>query len=216
MKDNTIGSIRESYDRLVAEYARRIYDELQHKPFDRELLSRFASQVAKQGDVCDIGCGPGHVTRYLREAGVAAFGVDLSPGMLKEARRLNPDIFFREADMTDLDLPDETLVGIAAFYSIVNLSEETLLLAFREMERVLKPGGQLLLAFHVGHGVTGEDELWGNPISMDFFFYQPSEIRRHIEAAGLAIEEIVEREPYPAVEYPSRRAYIFARKKGTA
>jgi hypothetical protein len=48
---------------------------------------------------------------------------------------------------------------------------------------------------------------------MDFFLLQPSAIRQYLEAAGLAVEEIVEREPYaPEVEYQSRRAYVFARK----
>ncbi len=65
----------------------------------------------------------------------------------------------------------------------------------------------------MGDGVTGKDELWGHPISMDFFFYQPTEIRSHLEEAGFAIEDIFEREPYPPeLEYQSRRAYIFARK----
>jgi len=47
---------------------------------------------------------------------------------------------------------------------------------------------------------------------MDFLFFQPAEIKLGLEAAGFTIEEIIEREPYPDVEYPSRRAYIFARK----
>jgi hypothetical protein len=47
---------------------------------------------------------------------------------------------------------------------------------------------------------------------MDFLLFQPSEIKAGLEAAGLTVEEVVEREPYPEVEYPSRRAYIFARK----
>ena len=47
---------------------------------------------------------------------------------------------------------------------------------------------------------------------MDFFLFQPSEIRRHLETAGLEIDEVIERDPYPEVEYQSRRAYIFARK----
>jgi hypothetical protein len=51
---------------------------------------------------------------------------------------------------------------------------------------------------------------------MDFFLFEPSAIRQHVEDAGLAIEEIIEREPYaPEVEYQSRRAYIFARKPGS-
>lgn len=115
-----------------------------------------------------------------------------------------------------LDLPDGTLAGITAFYAIVNIPQESLLLVFREMERVLQPGGLLLLAFHTGDEVLHEDELWGRSVSLDFFLFQPSEIRQYVEGAGLAIAEIIEREPYPPeVEYQSRRAYIFARKLGS-
>jgi len=81
---------------------------------------------------------------------------------------------------------------------------------------VLQPGGLLLLAFHTGDEILQEKELWGRPISMDFFLFQPSAIRQYLEVAGLGIEEIIEREPYaPEVEYQSRRAYVFARKPGS-
>jgi SAM-dependent methyltransferase len=212
MDDPTTNSIRESYDRLAEEYARRISDELQHKPLDRALLDRFAKQTRGQGDVCDMGCGPGHVARYLRDAGASVFGLDLSPAMLEQARKLNPDIPFREGNMMSLGIQDGTLAGIAAFYAIVNIPRQSLPLIFREMERVLRPGGLLLLAFHAGDEVLHEDELWGQKISMDFLFFQPSEIKLDLQTAGFAIEEIVERDPYPDVEYQSRRAYIFARK----
>lgn len=213
MNDNRTQSIRESYDRLADEYARRIFSELQHKPLDRELLDRFAAKVVGRGEVCDMGCGPGQVARYLRDAGATVFGLDLSPRMLEQARQFSPDISFREGNMMSLDLPDRTLAGIAAFYAIVNIPEKSLLSVFWEMQRVLQPGGLLLLAFHSGDEILHEDELWGRPISMDFFLFQPQAIRRYIEAAGFAIEEIIERGPYsPEVEYQSRRAYIFARK----
>jgi len=211
MNDPT-NSIRESYDRLAEEYARRIADELQHKPLDRELLDRFARETKGDGDVCDMGCGPGHVARYLRDAGAAVFGLDLSPRMLQQARKLNPDILFREGNMLSLDLADGTLAGIAAFYAIVNIPRQSLPLVFQEFQRVLRPDGLLLLAFHMGHEIIREEELWGQKISMDFFLLQPSEIKFGLDAAGLTVEEVVEREPYPDVEYPSRRAYIFARK----
>src|SRR5579863_492371 len=153
MNDDPTNSIRQSYDRLAEEYTRRIADELRHKPLDRELLDRFAKQTKGRGEVCDMGCGPGHVARYLRDAGASVFGLDLSPGMLEQARKLNPDISFREGNMLALDIPDGTLAGITAFYAIVNIPKQSLPVVFREFQRVLRPGGRLLLAFHAGNEV---------------------------------------------------------------
>ena len=213
MNDSVTHSTRESYDRLANEYARRMFHELQHKPIDRELLDRFAAKVGRRGEICDMGCGPGQVARYLRDAGETVFGLDLSPQMLEQARQYNPDISFREGNMLSLDLTSGTLAGIAAFYAIVNIPKESLPLVFREMRRVLQPGGPLLLAFHCGDEILHADELWGRPVAIDFFFFQPLAIRQYLEAAGFAVEEIVERDPYsPEVEHQSRRAYIFARK----
>ena len=105
------------------------------------------------------------------------------------------------------------VAGIVAFYAIVNICKESLPSVFREFFRVLQAGGLLLLAFHIGDEAPHYDKLWGHPVSLDFFYFQPSEIRHLLEAAGFTIEEIVEREPYaPDVEHQSRRAYIAARK----
>jgi hypothetical protein len=114
--------------------------------------------------------------------------------------------------MMALDLADASLAGIAAFYAIVNIPKKSLPVIFGQMLRVLVPGGLLLLAFHTGDEVLQENELWGQPITMNFLLLPPGEIRRGLEDAGFSIEEIVERPPYPEVEYPSHRAYIFARK----
>ena len=213
MNRQLTNSIRDSYNRLANEYTTHLFGELQNKPLDRELLNRFASEVKGRGEVCDMGCGPGHVARYLNQAGVNVFGLDLSPGMLEQARTLNSGIPFREGNMLALELGDRVLAGITAFYAIVNLPEGSLPLVFREMRRVLQPGGLLLLAFHTGDEVVRVQEMWGQPVAMDFFFFQPSAVRRDLEAAGLEVEEIIEREPYPPeVEHQSRRAYIFARR----
>src|SRR5258708_3334572 len=118
MDGESIQSIRESYDRIADEYALRIFNELQHKPLDQDLLNRFAAEISERGQVCDMGCGPGHVARYLRDAGTIVFGLDLSEKMLEQARRLNPDISFRQGNMMALHLEDRTLAGIAAFYEI--------------------------------------------------------------------------------------------------
>jgi trans-aconitate methyltransferase len=68
--DQIPNEVEDSYDRVAKEYATRIFRELNHKPLDRELLDRFALRVHGIGPVCDLGCGPGHVARYLHERGV--------------------------------------------------------------------------------------------------------------------------------------------------
>jgi 2-polyprenyl-3-methyl-5-hydroxy-6-metoxy-1,4-benzoquinol methylase len=78
-----------SYDAVANEYVRRISGELQHKPLDRALLERFGTVVRDRGPVCDLGCGPGHVARYLKERGVEVVGYDLAPKMVEAARILN-------------------------------------------------------------------------------------------------------------------------------
>jgi SAM-dependent methyltransferase len=213
MTDHIASSIRESYDELADVYARELYTELEHKPLDRQLLDRFASQIPGKGKVWDMGCGPGHVTRYLHSAGVEVSGLDLSPRMVEIARQLNPAILFSVANMMSLDLRDGQLAGICAFYAIVNTPKESLPLVFREMARVLQPGGAVLLAFHVGDEVIHLEELWGKHISLDFFFFRIEDIQQYLLSAGLEVEEIIKRSPYgPNVEHQSRRAYVFARK----
>jgi ubiquinone/menaquinone biosynthesis C-methylase UbiE len=212
MDEQTLQTIRNSYDRVADEYAKHIFSELGGKPLDRELLTRFAVQTRGKGKVCDMGCGPGHVARFLHEAGADVFGLDLSPAMLEQARQLNPAIEFHEGNLLALDLLDASLAGITAFYAIVNLPREAIPQAFREMARVLKPGGLLLLAHHIGEQTVHRDEWWDRPINMDFHFLDPLRVQRDLEEAGLAVEEIFERAPYaPDVEHQSRRAYIFAR-----
>jgi ubiquinone/menaquinone biosynthesis C-methylase UbiE len=207
-----LNDVQQSYDRVAAEYTRRIAGELEHKPFDRQVLDRFAARVRGRGQACDLGCGPGHVARYLHEQGVSVIGLDLSAEMIEQARHLNPSIVFRQGNMLALDVEEGVWSGIAAFYSIIHVSRTEIAAALAEMKRVLCPGGLLLLAFHIGEETVHLDEWWGKPVSVSFHFFRPEEMTDSIRAAGFEVEEILEREPYPDVEHPSRRAYIFASK----
>ena len=202
-----------SYDRIAGEYARQIYGELAGKPFDRAILDRFAERLRERGVVCDMGCGPGQIGRYLADRALSVVGVDLSPGMVARAAALNPDISFRVGDMAVLDEPDGSWAGIAAFYSIIHIPPGEVVAALTEMRRVLQPGGLLLLAFHIGDEVVRPAEMMGQPVALDFWFYTAGQMSDWVMEAGYAVEEIIEREPYaPEVEHQSRRAYVLAKK----
>ncbi len=204
--------LQDSYDRIAEDYCKRIFDELAHKPLDRQLLQRLANTV-KSGPICDLGCGPGHVARFLKSCGADVFGIDLSPRMIELARRLTPEIQFFEGNMLSLEVADDSCGAIAAFYSIIHLTPEELPKVFLEFKRVLRPRGTLLLAFHVGKENVHEDELWGYKVSLDLRFLESREIEQQLHATGFRVQETIERETYGEdVEYPSRRAYIFAEK----
>ena len=210
MIDPKIGDVQASYDRVADEYARRISRELEGKPLDRQLLDRFAARVRAIGPACDLGCGPGHVARYLHDRGAEVIGVDLSTEMVDHARKLNPGIEFRQGDMRSLDVEDRAWGGIVAFYSLIHIPRAEVAEVLGELKRVLRPGGTLLIALHIGDDVVHLDEWWGREVSVDFHFFRPEAMTGFLESAGFRVGEVVEREPYPGVEHPSRRAYLFA------
>jgi SAM-dependent methyltransferase len=212
MEQNT-DYLRACYDAVAREYAERFADELWHKPLDRELLTRFADDVRGRGMVYDLGCGPGQTTAFLHGFGVEVRGLDLSPELVREARERNPGVVFEQGDMLALPILDAALAGVTAFYAIVHFSKDDLQRAFTEMHRALQPGGRLLLAFHIGEGSIHVEEFLGRPVEVDFMFFTPTRIAADLIKAGFVVDKVVERDPYPNVEYPSRRAYLFAHRK---
>jgi SAM-dependent methyltransferase len=203
---------RTSYDRVAAEYAERFKDEMDDKPFDRDCLDRLTREVGDLGPICDLGCGPGQIARYLNRRGVKTLGVDLSPKMVAEAQRLNPEIHFHQGDMLALPDTDNSWGGIAAFYCIIHVAREHVLDALREIKRVLKPGGVLLLTFHIGEEIKHLDEWWEKPVNLDFAFYLPEQMESWLKEAGFQLLQTLVREPNPEVEVATHRAYLFARK----
>jgi SAM-dependent methyltransferase len=202
--------VRDSYDSAAEAYAQHLASELVHKPLDRHLLNRFAEATRGRGVVADIGCGPGHVARYLHDQGVTVVGIDLSPAMIACAARLNPGLDFRVGDMRDLDLPPSRLVGLIAFYAIVHTEPDELEAIMHELRRVLAPGGLALVAFHAGNEIVHVDDLFGAPVNLDFRFHVPSAVVSAMRAASFAVIEHTEREPYAGAEYQSRRCYLLA------
>lgn len=204
--------VRASYDRVAGEYARRIAGELANKPLDRALLDAFADRVRGAGPVADLGCGPGHVARYLADRGADVFGLDLSPEMAGQARARHPEIPFVVGDLAALDAADGAWAGAVAYYSLIHLPRGAVAAALREIARALRAGAPLLVAFHVGDETRHMDEWWGHPVRLDFIFFGVDEMTGWLREAGFTIEQVTEREPYPEVEAQTRRAYILATK----
>jgi|WetSurMetagenome_2_1015567.scaffolds.fasta_scaffold163868_2 ubiquinone/menaquinone biosynthesis C-methylase UbiE len=206
------GRIEKAYDSVAVEYARQFIDEHQKKPKDGEILYSFSEKLRGRKPVWDLGCGPGQTTKYLKDLGVEISGLDLSEKMLEQAREINPDIQFRRGNILELDFEENSMAGAVAFYAIVHFTEEQVETAFCEIYRVLQPGGILLLTFHIGDETMHVDEFLGRKTDIDFMFFTVDFISGCLKKCGFADVDTIEREPYPDVEYQSRRAYVFAVK----
>jgi SAM-dependent methyltransferase len=192
---------------------------LQGKPLDRAMLAAFA-ELAREpggGPVAEVGCGPGRVTAHLHGLGVDVFGVDLSPGMVAVARRTHPGIRFEVGSMTALELPDEELGGVVAWYSTVHTPPDVLPAVFAECHRVLAPGGRMLLAFKVGDQLLHRDEAYGHPVSLDVYWMPPGRVAGLLAEAGLVVDVRMVREP-DGSERPrqGRQGFFLARKPAPA
>lgn len=209
--DATHDGVRHSYDVLAERYSAELGDELAYKPLDRALLTALVEQCPRDMPVADLGCGPGHVAAWLAGRGVAAVGIDMSPGMVAVGRREHPEVEFRQGDLLSLPASDEEFGSAVAFYSIIHLAPDELPTACRELRRVVVAGGRLLVSFHVGDEVRHVEELFGQQVDLDFRFLDPGMVVDALGAAGFEVEARLERTNYPQ-EVETRRAYLLARR----
>jgi SAM-dependent methyltransferase len=200
--------LRSSYDAVAESYAAKFFDELSRKPFDRDLLERFARECPP-GRVLDVGCGPGHVGRFLADQAVDVTGVDLAPAMIEVARRLNEGMRFDVGDMRHLDYRDGEIAGIVAFYSLIHIPRDEVPAVLRELHRVMARDGRLLLAVHGGSGSIVADEFLGHEVRFEATLFELRELEELVEAAGFRVDRPLQREPYE-FEAETPRLYLAA------
>jgi len=207
-----LNKVENLYDTVAKEYAETFSGEHTKKPKDQEILHRFSQEIGDRRPVWDFGCGPGQTTDFLKNLGLEISGLDLSEKMLEQARTNHREIHFLKGNILELEFENDSIVGVVAFYSIVHFTEEQVGIAFREVFRVLQPGGIFLFTYHIGEKTIHLDEFLGKKVDIDFMFFTTDFISSCLKKTGFEKVEIIEREPYPGVEYESRRAYVFAIK----
>jgi SAM-dependent methyltransferase len=202
MADSWLSDTRASYDADATGYAAKVAGLLEASPFLRASLALFAELVGEAGGgpVADVGCGPGYVTRHLNDLGVDAFGIDLSPEMVAIARRDHPDLRFEVGDMTGLDLPDGSVAGVLAFWSVIHVPDAVVPTVFAQFRRVLRPGGPVLVGFHVGEETIHTSKGYtGRPISVDSHRRRPEVVAGWLREAGFTINGELVMRPYEDV-----------------
>lgn len=205
-----LADTRTSYDTVAASYTRFVEGAFAAAPVMRSMLAAFAGLVRESGGgpVADVGCGPGHVTAYLSGLGVHAFGIDLSPAMVAQARRRHPGLRFEVGSMTDLPLADGSVVGLLAWYSLIHVPDDAVPPVMAHFRRALSPGGLLALGFHAGDRSSHKTEGYGgHPMNVLVHGRTPERIAGWVREAGFKVEAQILLDP----DDPVPGGIVFAR-----
>jgi SAM-dependent methyltransferase len=189
------GSIPEFYDRIMG--------PAQFDAFGAELARRLPAKPP--GDVLEVACGTGRVTRHLRERvapGVKIVASDISQAMLEYAKGAlgaSPGVEWREADACKLPFGDAAFGAVVCAFGVMFVPDKAA--CFREARRVLRKGGTFLFNVWDGlennaHGKAAaeviEALLPGDPAarfgSIPYHFNDRAAIGRLLGDAGFAVE----------------------------
>ena len=147
--------VRDAYAAVADLYIELFGTSGQSHPDDLAFIGRHLSIPV--GTVLDLGCGPGHLTEYLRSRGVGAVGIDLVPEFIAHAQATHPHGRYHLGSMTNLDAEDGSVAGILAWYSMIHLPPPDLDQALAEFRRVLGPAGTLVIGYVDGDEVSTFD-----------------------------------------------------------
>ena len=182
--------LRDAHNVLAEVYAERLAGALERTPEDRAVLGLFCELVRDAGlgpDVADVGCGTGRLDPYLAAQGLSPRGVDLSPEMIRVARREQPQFSYEVADLRQLPFADVSQAGLLGWYSLMYLAPQDRTAAFAELARVVKPGGYLVTAFKAGDGSRRRGGRTLNlGIEFDIWWLTPEQMQRQVNQAGFA------------------------------
>lgn len=214
MSKKYLDEVKNCYNLVADEYSKRYINELDQKPFDRNVIDRFSDLMDNRGLIYDFGCGSGQTTNYLYKKNKHEIvGLDFSENSISVAKQTLPGIQFEIDDMLNSKMGTGTANGIIAFYAIVHFDYNDVKRVMQEWHRLLKNNGYCLFSFHIGDEfVAIKDFIDIKGANATWHLLDTDKVLGISEEAGFKIVEAVIRYPYKGVEHESKRAYIMLKK----
>lgn len=123
------------------------YEDERHAGYHRlidDLQVDLLREYVPDRDVLEVGCGTGLLLDRVASMADTARGIDISPGMLEQARHRGLDVV--EGCATDLPFDDHSFDVVFSFKVLAHV--EDIEQALAECSRVVRPGGRLFLEFY--------------------------------------------------------------------
>jgi SAM-dependent methyltransferase len=172
----------ESYNKTAEEYY-KIVSSFELLPE----LEIFINKVKKNGNILDLGCGPGHHSRVFEHNGFNVQGIDLSTEMIAIAKKEVSGANFQVMDILDLNLEKELFDGIWASASLLHIPKKNLKSVLKQLKSALAKEGVLYISLKKGEGSEVlEDNRYGG-VDKYYVYYQLEEIDKILTSVGFKI-----------------------------
>ena len=172
-----------AYDRVAAQYAEQ---NAIMPPLLVEAATRFLTRLEPGANILDAGCGDGRHMAWMEAQGLHATGIDISTGMLAQAR-LHVRGELLQMDMCHLTFPSASFAGIWCCASLLHIPKAQAPEVLRQMHRVLIPGGILHLGLQEGEGEKWEVTRFD--VERFFARYTLEEAETLLTQAGFSVDE---------------------------
>jgi SAM-dependent methyltransferase len=205
------------YEAFADEFLDHAREGLYNAHYDRPACLDLLGEMAGRS-VLDVACGPGLYAEELVARGAGVIGFDQSPRMVELSRQRVPSGEFRVHDLADrLDwLPDDS-VDLVLFALALEYVDDRVS-ALRELRRVLRPDGALVLSrLHPTgdwirnggsyFGVRVIEEVWSSGWHVRYWLAPLQQTYEELRAAGFLIERLIEPRPKPEAAEINRDTY---------
>jgi SAM-dependent methyltransferase len=164
------------WDEYASHYANRTWRE------SRGLLAEVVAR-GEGGPLLDVGCGLGFLVECARQWGIEAIGLEASEKAIAVAKEKHPKADVRRWQGGErLPIADAS-IGVAVAHEFIDhISPDQNRALFRELNRVLRPGGAVIVRSPSRFNRFDEDK--GH-----ITFFSPSEFRRFVEEFGFSVVE---------------------------
>lgn len=211
MKPSSHDEVVGLYENSADSYSTMMETEIQTPSYTGTLDRLHERLAGMPGALIDSSCGSGHMLAlYAERHGTERelLGVDLTPRMVEIAQvKLGSAAVITVGDMRRLlTVADESAAAVLSYFSLHHLDMAEVGTAVREWHRILRPGGQLVIAAWEGVGMID----YGAQFDVVAFKHRNGEISSSLEATGYSVDrskvEAVEGMDMDAVYLEATRA----------
>ena len=216
MEDYNLLEVQNCYNLTAKQYSDTYCNELDGKPFDRDLLKRFVTNIDQSKPTYEFAAGSCHIADYVYRNGLHnIIATDITKESLNYASLKYPHLKFEYMNMLETGLEDNSINGIICSYGIVHFTYNEINKAIIEWKRILNRKGRALFCFHIGNGESYRTEKFfeNEKAKATWNFFEVEKIIDIMKENDIEYEEVIIRYPYIGNEHPSKRCYIQFMKK---